>query len=101
MNKNTWYECVLENLPHGEESSLNLSPNDAIAFITMMLKNGYALCVTGGDIGDDWKVSWLYAGTSDNLNYPDYNNVIFSSIDYFEDYPEAYNNEFCLEEEGE
>jgi hypothetical protein len=55
-----------------------------------LLGKGYAVCLSGGDIGDDIRVSWIYAGDCDNLDYANYDNVVFTSLDYLEDYPEAY-----------
>lgn len=93
-----WRDAILKNVPHGEDASLQLTPSEAIAFATMMVKKGYAICITGGDIGDNVRVSWLYAGNTDNLEYADYGNVVFTSIDYMEDYPEAVN-EFTEEDD--
>ena len=88
MNKG-WREAVLENVPHGEEGRINLNPKDAFTVSKILLNRGYAVCLTHGDIGDDLCVHWLFAGSVDDLDYSDYENVVFTSIDYINDYPKA------------
>ena len=99
--KTYWREAILENIPHGEEGSLQLTPKDAMDFAAILLKHGYAVCLTGGDIGDDVKASWLYAGTTENTEYADYKQVVFTSIDYLDDYPQAYNEDVPENDEEE
>lgn len=84
-----WYKSVLEHIPHGEEGSLQCSEEDVATLIKILLKRGYAVCLTGGDIGDDVCVRWVYAGDTEDLNYANYDNVVFTNIDYLEDYPKA------------
>lgn len=94
-----WKKSILENIPHGEESSLQLEVEEANKLIEILLHNGFAVCITGGDFGEKVRVSWLYAGDSDNLDWADYDNVVFTSVDYINDYPEAYYEEYIENEE--
>ena len=86
----SWKEAILEHIPHGHEGELTLNWEDAIALEKILIKNGYAVCITGGDMDDELRVSWLYAGTVESLDYADYEQVVFTNIDYINDYPEAY-----------
>ena len=90
---NDWYKCILNHFPHGEESSLDLNPDDAFEFAKLLLRNGFAVCLTGGDLGNDIRVNYLYAGTTDDTRYANYDRVVFTSTDYLEDYPSAINSE--------
>ena len=76
----------MKYLPHGEEGSLQLDERSAIILARILLKKGYAILLTGGDIGDDLRVSWLYAGDVDNLEYSNYDNVVFAPLDAWYDY---------------
>ena len=92
-----WYKSVLEHIPHGEESTLNCTEEEAITLSKLLLKKGYAICLTGGDFNDDVCVRWIYAGDTEDLNYANYDNIVFTSIDYLDDYPEALGQD--IEEE--
>ena len=96
-----WRKAILENVPHGEEGSLQCTEEEVIILSRLLLKKGYAICLTGGDIGDNIRVNWLYAGDSEDLDYPDYDRVVFTSLDYLEDYPEVYYGEYVEDEERE
>ena len=85
-----WKETILKNVPHGQEGQIDLSWEDAITWAKILNKKGYAVLFTSGDMDDDVKVSWLYAGTVESLDYVDYDNVVFTNIDYIDEYPEAY-----------
>lgn len=98
--KKSWRDAILDNIPHGETSFLNLDKENAMKLCDILLQKGYAVCLTGGDIGDDIRVAWLYAGNSGSLDYPDYNNVVFTSINYIEEYPDALRD-LIAEEESE
>lgn len=96
----SWYETVLEKVPHGEEGYLsNLDGNELMTMINLLNHKGYAVCVTSGDIGDTFNIAWVYAGDTGNLDYANYNNVAFTSIDYIDDYPRAFNETMGHEDE--
>lgn len=88
-----WKEAILKNVPHGHEGQIDLSWEDAITWAKILNKMGYAVLFTSGDMDDDVKVSWLYAADVESLDYADYDNVVFSHMDYFDEYPEAYYKE--------
>ena len=89
-----WKEAILKNVPHGEEGSLQVDEEDALVLMRVLLNRGYAICITGGDMGDDWNVHWLYAGDTGNLSWANYDNVVFTNPDYIEDYPQAIQEEY-------
>lgn len=96
----SWYETVLEKVPHGEEGYLaNLDGNELMTMINLLNHKGYAVCVTSGDIGDTFNIAWIYAGDTGNLNYANYNNIAFTNIDYVDDYPKALNETMGHEDE--
>ena len=84
-----WRDSILEHIPHGEDGSLQCNEEETHILTKLLVKKGYAVCITGGDIGDDVRVSWIYAGDVGNLDWADYDQIIFSHIDYLEDYPQA------------
>lgn len=96
-----WRKAIFENIPHGEEGSLQCTREEAIVLSELLLKKGYAVCLTGGDIGDEIAVHWLYAGTTENLDWADYGEVVFTKVAYVEDYPQAYNEDILEEDEKE
>ena len=75
------YTELLEKIYHGEEGSLDLNFEDAQVFAKILLARGYAVLFTAGDIGDDVKVSWSYAGTTDSLKVAHRSEVVFGSAD--------------------
>jgi len=89
---NDWYKCVLDHFPHGEEGNLDLNTDDAFEFAKLLLRNGFAVCLTSGDIGDNINVHYLYAGYPENLKFADYDSIVFTSSDYLQDYPKAIND---------
>lgn len=92
VDNSSWYETVLNHIPHGEEGSLsNLDGNELMTMINLLSHKGYAVCVTTGDMGDTFNIAWLYAGESGALNYASYNQVAFTHVDFMYDYPNAYN----------
>lgn len=76
------HEELMNKIYRGEEGLLDLSFEDAQTFAKILLARGYAVLLTAGDIGDDVKVSWTYAGTTDSLNVAHRNEVVFGSADY-------------------
>ena len=94
-----WKDAILEKVPHGEEGHLQLDFEEVVTLQKILLDKGYAVCVTGGDCKDEYKISWIYAGTSADLDWADDSQICFTSVDYIEDYPEAYYREYGLPEE--
>ena len=93
-----WKDAILENVPHGEEGSLQLRFEDVVTLQKILLNYGYAVCVTGGDFEDEYTIAWIHAGTADNVDFADDTTICFTSINYIEDYPEAYYREHGLPE---
>ena len=75
------YTELLTAIYHGEEGYLDLPFEDAQTFAKILLARGYAVLLTAGDIGDDVKVSWVYAGDVDSLKVAHRGEVVFSSAD--------------------
>jgi hypothetical protein len=98
MDKKSWHKMCLEKIPHGEEGQIDLSWDDAVVWAKILNRHGYAVLFTGGEMDGDVKVSWLYAGTEENLDWADYDMVTFTSPDYLEGYPDAVNEEYGEEE---
>lgn len=99
-----WRESIFEHVPHGEDGSLQCTEDEAVILCRLLLKKGFAVCITGGDIGDECNVNWIYAGSTDNLQWANYDNIVFTSYDYIEDYPQAIQEnieEALLKEEHE
>lgn len=75
---------LYKHLFNGAEGSLQLSYEDACTLQKLLISNGYAVMMSDGDIGDDYKIEWIYAGNSDNRIYADSSNVVFSHRDYLD-----------------
>ena len=91
--ESNWYKTVLEKVPHGEEGQFDLCTLDqTMTLVKLLSEKGYALCITGGSIGDTYHVHWIYAGVDDNLNWADYSQITFTHVDYMSDYAAALNN---------
>ena len=87
---------IIDKLYDGKEGSLDFPFEDAIVLSKMLIERGYAVCLTSGDLGDEIKVSWVFAGDVGNQHYSDINNVLFAPVDYLEmfvygDYEEEEN----------
>lgn len=89
MDHSFWLKKVLERIPHGEEGVLCCTEEEAIILCKLLIKKGYAVCLTSGDFEGEVAVRWLYAGEVGNSDYANYEQVVFSHVDYLEDYPEA------------
>ena len=100
VNRGNWYKSCLEHIPHGEEGRINLPWEDAITWAKILNKKGYAVLFTSGDFEGEVNVAWLYAGSTENLDWADYDGVIFASTDYLDDYVDAYNEEYGKEMEN-
>ena len=73
---------IFEELNKNGEGYLLLPFEDACTLEKILLKQGYAVMITGGEVGDDQvRITWLYAGTIDDLTYPNENQVVFASKD--------------------
>ena len=75
---------LYEHLRNGAEGHLNLSYEDACTIQKVLISRGYAVMMTHGDIGDDYKIQWVYAGDVGNLTYANASNVVFASMDYLD-----------------
>ena len=89
-----WLRCVLEKVPHGEEGHLQLEYDDAVALQKILVNRGYAVMITGGDCGNDYRIAWIYAGAEGDLHWADADQICFTHIDYIADYPEAYQKDY-------
>ena len=78
------YGELINKIQYGEEGFLNLSFEDAQTFAKILLARGYAVLFTAGDVGDDIKVSWCYAGSCKSLDVAHRDEVVFSCADYLE-----------------
>ena len=96
--KDYWRDAILEKIPHGEDGCLQLNKEDAIDMCRILLTNGFAVCLAGGDMADEVAVRWVYAGTTNDTSFADYDEVAFFHIDYLEDYPQALEEELIKEE---
>lgn len=76
------YEELLHKIYMGQEGSLQLNWTDCCILQKMLLKKGYAVLITGGDIGDEYRIDWVYAGDFNNLKYANRAKVCFCSDDY-------------------
>ena len=78
------YQELLEKIYMGQEGSLHLNWVDCCVLQKILLKKGYAVLITGGDIGDEYRIDWVYAGDSNNLDYANRARVCFCSNDYLD-----------------
>lgn len=101
MSNRDWEDAVLENIPNGEEGSLQLEFEDAVQLAKLLLKYGYVTLFSSGDIGNTVRVSWIYAGHSDNLRFADCNSVCFTSRDYSEGLLDMYYEAMNAAEDDE
>ena len=82
--KHFTYDEVVRGIENGEEGSLQLKFEDAMALAQILMRNGYAVMFTGGDIGDEIRVDWLYAGDTEATNYAHRDEVCFGHRDSLE-----------------
>lgn len=76
------YDELINKIHYGEEGDLSLSFEDAQILAKILLARGYAVLFTAGDIGDDVRISWVYAGTVDSLNVAYRGAVVFGAVDF-------------------
>ena len=89
---------LYEKLSNGAEGSLQLSYEDACTLQKLLLSNGYSVLMSGGDIGGEYKVQWIYCGDTDDLNYADSDYVVFAHKDYLD---MLYWKDYEIESEDE
>lgn len=75
---------LYDHLSNGAEGSIQLPYEDACTLQKLLISNGYVVMMSDGDIGDDYEIEWIYAGTSGNLTYADSSNIVFSHKDYLD-----------------
>lgn len=78
MNKDE----VIKKLYDGSDGHLQLSFDECCTLQKILINRGYAVMLTHGDIGDDYKIFWVYAGNLDNLEVADSSQVVFASVDW-------------------
>lgn len=76
------YNEVIKGIVHGEEGSINLSFEDATVVAKILVNRGYAVLFSSGDIGDDVRIDWKYAGSTEGLNTAFRENVAFGDPDF-------------------
>ena len=96
-----WLKTCLEKIPHGEEGELQLDMDDAINITKILLKKGYTVLFSSGDIGDDVKISWIYAGDTGDVDYANIDNICYTHMDYLRNIYDTYGIPERLEEEGD
>ena len=79
------YNELVDKIIYGGEAYLNLPFEDAMTLANILFKRGYAILLTGGDIGDDVRIEWKYAGDIGNLKYADRARIAFGEPSYIED----------------
>lgn len=75
---------LYEHLFNGADGSLQLPYEDACTLQKILISNGYAVMMSSGDIGDTYKIKWIYAGSVDNLKYANSSNIVFAHGDYLD-----------------
>ena len=76
------YQELINKIYMGQEGSLQLNWGDCCTLQEILLRNGYAVLVTGGDMKDEYRFDWVYAGDSNNLDYANRSKVCFCDDDY-------------------
>lgn len=93
------YNELVKKVTRGEDGSLQLHFKDATVMAEILLRHGYAVLFTDGDIKDHIRISWVYAGDTDSLDYANRDNVAFGNPEFIEDI--ATGNYIEEEDEGE
>lgn len=75
---------LINKIHHGEDGSLNLPFDDCVTLAKVLVNRGYAIMITGGEVQDENRIDWAYAGDHDNLDYAKRDMVCFGSNDYLE-----------------
>lgn len=85
------FEEIMDKIHRGEEGSIQFLPDDAWTLAQILMRHGYAVLLTGGDIDPDIRLDWVYAGATNNLDYASRANVCFSSAEYLDSLWEMNN----------
>ena len=75
---------LYEHLYNGAAGQLQLPYEDACTLQKLLVSNGFVVLMSDGDVGDTYKIEWIYGGDIDNLTYADSNNVVFGHRDYLD-----------------
>lgn len=75
---------LINKIHHGEDGFLILPFEDCMTIAKVLLNRGYAIMITGGEMQDESRIDWVYAGNHDNLDYAKRDMVVFGSNDYLE-----------------
>lgn len=78
------YTDMVNKVTNGEEGSINLPLEDVVTFTKILLKRGYAVLFTAGEIEPDVRIDWRYAGDIDSLDCANRQNIAFGSPDYID-----------------
>lgn len=68
---------LFKDIYNGEEGHLSLPFEDCIAIAKILINKGYAVLFTGGDMGDEYRISWVYAGDFNDVDHAKRSNVCF------------------------
>lgn len=75
---------LYEHLSDGADGTLQLPYEDACAIQKILISNGYAVMMSDGDIGGDYEIKWIYAGSLGSLDFANSSNVVFAHKDYLD-----------------
>lgn len=75
---------LINKIHHGEEGFLYLPFDDFVTLAKVLLNRGYAIMITGGEVEDEYRIDWAYAGNHDDLDYANREMVVFGSNDFLE-----------------
>lgn len=72
---------LFKKVYHGEEGHLNMSFDDCKTIAKLLVDRGYAVMFTGGDLDNEYRIDWVYAGSVFNDNYAHRSEVAFGPSD--------------------
>lgn len=75
---------LMEHLYDGAEGRLQLPYDEACLVQKILISHGYVVLMSDGDMGGNYKIEWIYAGDSGNLEYANSNSVVFANKDWLE-----------------
>lgn len=79
---------IEDRIRNSIDGTVQLSYEEACTVQKILIDRGYVVCMAAGDIGDDYKLSWIYAGSPDNTNFADMSLVVFTTEDVLWDIKE-------------